>query len=230
MNQEKIGEFLKKLRKDNNLTQSELADKLGVTYQAVSKWENGKNIPDIAIIKEISKIFDVNVDEIISGEKNKKTSKKDKMALIVIFSLVMVALIVIIVLAMDKSSDPSISEIEAKCEKFKVNGTLVFSRDKSYIHIPVITFCEPDDTVYDKIECVLYEKFEDTTNKISAGDPVENSTLKDYLAGIKIYADNYKNICSNLDNLEIYLEISATKDEKVTTYKVPLEVSKTCTK
>jgi hypothetical protein len=68
----------------------------------------------------------------------------------------MVALIVIIVLAMDKSSDPSISEIEAKCEKFKVSGTLVFNKDKSYIHIPVITFCEPDDTVYDKIECVLY--------------------------------------------------------------------------
>ena len=230
MNQEKIGEFIKKLRKDNNLTQAELADKLGVTYQAVSKWENGKNIPDIAILQEISKIFDVNVDEIISGEKSKKTTKKDHIALIVIFSLVFIALIVIIVLAMDKSTDPSISEIEARCEKFKVSGTLVYTEDKSYIHIPVITFCEPDDTVYEMIECTLYEKYGDTINKISAGDPVVNTTLKDYLENLSIHADNYKNVCSNLDKLEIYLEISAIKDEKVTSYKVPLEVSKTCTK
>ena len=49
MNQEKVGKFIKKLRIDNNLTQAEFADKLGVTYQAVSKWENGKNVPDIAL-------------------------------------------------------------------------------------------------------------------------------------------------------------------------------------
>ena len=43
MNQEKIGTFIKNLRKKNNLTQQALADKYNVTYQAVSKWENGKN-------------------------------------------------------------------------------------------------------------------------------------------------------------------------------------------
>ena len=42
MDNEKISEFIKKIRKDNNLTQKELAAKYGVTYQAVSKWENGK--------------------------------------------------------------------------------------------------------------------------------------------------------------------------------------------
>ena len=111
MNQDKISTTIKKIRKDNNLTQAELADKLGVTYQAVSKWETGKNIPDIAILQEISKIFDVNVDEIISGKKTKKTNKKDRIALIIIFSLVIVALIVIIILSMNRSTDTSISEI-----------------------------------------------------------------------------------------------------------------------
>ena len=57
MDQEKIGNIIKELRKKNNLTQQNLADQLGVTYQAVSKWENGKNIPDIAILKEISKLY-----------------------------------------------------------------------------------------------------------------------------------------------------------------------------
>ena len=58
MEQEKIGKFIKKLRKENNLTQKDLADKYGVTYQAVSKWETGKNIPDISLLKEISDIYD----------------------------------------------------------------------------------------------------------------------------------------------------------------------------
>ena len=49
MNQEKIGEFIKKLRQDNNLTQKDLANKYNVTYQAVSKWERGLNIPDISL-------------------------------------------------------------------------------------------------------------------------------------------------------------------------------------
>ena len=75
MDQEKVGSFIKQLRKDNNLTQNEFANKLGVTYQAVSKWENGKNVPDIATMKEISNLFGVNIDKIISGKKENKDFK-----------------------------------------------------------------------------------------------------------------------------------------------------------
>ena len=74
MDQERIGQFIKKIRQDNNLTQKEFADKLGVTFQAVSKWENGKNVPDIAILKQISDDFNVDISEILDGEK--KTNKK----------------------------------------------------------------------------------------------------------------------------------------------------------
>ena len=78
MNQEKIGQFIKQIRQDNNLTQKDLADKLGVTYQAVSKWENGKNVPDIATLKEISELFNTNIDEILNGEKKEKISEQTK--------------------------------------------------------------------------------------------------------------------------------------------------------
>ena len=70
MDNDKIGKFISDLRKKNKLTQQSFADKLGVTYQAVSKWENGKSIPDIIILKEISKQFNVSIDELISGEEN----------------------------------------------------------------------------------------------------------------------------------------------------------------
>ena len=72
MEQEKIGKFIKKIRTDNGLTQKDFADKLGVTYQAVSKWENGKNIPDIMILKQISKEFNVNIDDLLEGRSSKK--------------------------------------------------------------------------------------------------------------------------------------------------------------
>lgn len=72
MDSNKIGEFIKNLRKENNHTQQDFADMFGVTYQAVSKWENGKNIPDILILKEICKKFNIDINEILDGEKKKK--------------------------------------------------------------------------------------------------------------------------------------------------------------
>ena len=69
MNPEKVGKFIKELRIENNLTQADLANKYGVTYQAVSKWENGLNLPDIALLKEMSKDFNVNIEDLLEGEK-----------------------------------------------------------------------------------------------------------------------------------------------------------------
>ena len=74
MDQEKIGKFIKDLRIKNNLTQKEFADKYNVTYQAVSKWENGKNMPDLSLLKDICKDFDVSLDDLFNGEKRVKKS------------------------------------------------------------------------------------------------------------------------------------------------------------
>ena len=65
----KVGNFIKELRKKNNLTQSALAKKYGVTYQAVSKWERGINIPDISLLREMSKDFNISMEELLEGDK-----------------------------------------------------------------------------------------------------------------------------------------------------------------
>lgn len=88
MNQENIGKYIKKLRKENNLSQEKLADKLGVTYQAVSKWERGLNLPDMTTLKEMSNLFNVNIDDIINGESSKKTKSNNKIYIIVIIILI----------------------------------------------------------------------------------------------------------------------------------------------
>ena len=67
MDQEKIGKIIKEIRKNNNLTQADLANKYNVTYQAVSKWENGKNIPDISILKQMSKDFNIDINDLLDG-------------------------------------------------------------------------------------------------------------------------------------------------------------------
>ena len=69
MNQEKIGKFIAKLRKQKKLTQEQLAEKLGITKNAVSKWERGLGLMDLSLLKPLSYILEVSVTEILNGEK-----------------------------------------------------------------------------------------------------------------------------------------------------------------
>ncbi len=72
-----IGERIKTLRKKNNLTQEELADHLCVTYQAVSKWENGGSNPDFALIVPLAKIFHVTTDELLGADMQEDTKYQE---------------------------------------------------------------------------------------------------------------------------------------------------------
>jgi len=69
MDQEKIGNFIAENRKNKNLTQEALAEKLGVSKNAVSKWERGLNLPDASIMPELCKILSITLNELFSGEK-----------------------------------------------------------------------------------------------------------------------------------------------------------------
>ena len=71
MNQAKIGKLIAVKRKEKNLTQEELAEKLGITNKAVSKWENGKCMPDLSIIQELCNILGITVSTLLSGDENK---------------------------------------------------------------------------------------------------------------------------------------------------------------
>lgn len=69
MNNVKIGAFIAQLRKDKNMTQKDLAEKLNITDKAVSKWERGISLPDITILPELSGILEITVTELLNGEK-----------------------------------------------------------------------------------------------------------------------------------------------------------------
>ena len=69
MNQIKIGEFISSQRRKNNLTQAALAEKLGITDRAVSKWERGKGLPDASLMLDLCEILGITVNELLNGEK-----------------------------------------------------------------------------------------------------------------------------------------------------------------
>ena len=67
MDQRKIGEFLKQLRSEKELTQEQLAEKIGVSNRTVSRWETGNNLPDIGMLIQLSEFYDIDIREIIDG-------------------------------------------------------------------------------------------------------------------------------------------------------------------
>lgn len=83
MDQVKIGKFISKCRKSKNITQSELAEALGITNRAVSKWENGVCMPDAGTIPELCSILDITISDLFSGEVNMevKSNESEKVIL-----------------------------------------------------------------------------------------------------------------------------------------------------
>lgn len=68
MNQVKIGRFIAECRKKENMTQMQLAEKIGVTDRAVSKWETGKSLPDVSIMLELCALLNITVNDLLTGE------------------------------------------------------------------------------------------------------------------------------------------------------------------
>lgn len=79
MEQKKIGTFLKKLRKEKNITQEELAEKLNVSNRTVSRWETGSNMPDISLLVQLSQYYNVSIPEIVDGERKSENMNSESM-------------------------------------------------------------------------------------------------------------------------------------------------------
>ncbi len=121
MNQEKIGRFISEKRKDKKITQEQLAEKLGVSTNAVSKWERGLCLMDMSLLKPLSEILEVSVNEILSGEKidDKDIEKKSEENIINLSELINLKtmkygiigmamfFIVLVLISMFKNTSPS---------------------------------------------------------------------------------------------------------------------------
>lgn len=79
MNQEKIGKFIALCRKQKKMTQSDLAEKLGVTEKSISNWENGRNMPELSLFKPLCQELDISLNDLMSGERVVEKEYQEKL-------------------------------------------------------------------------------------------------------------------------------------------------------
>ena len=222
---EQIGSIIKDIRKKNNLTQNEFASILGVTFQAVSKWENDKSIPDITILKDISNKFNVDLNYLISGKKvniNKKSFFKKNMIIITVIIFIIISVCVFLFF---HKHNYEFKTLNGETKDLKVTGSITYDESKSSIYLNV-DYNADDNQKYSYIKCTLYEKHQDILNVISEKEYLEKTpvSLKEYLKMISFVIDNYSPSCKYYKDSNLYLEISAKIDEeKSVTYKVPIK-------
>lgn len=120
MNQEKIGKFIAELRKEKNMTQVDLANKLGITDRAISKWENGRGMPDLSFLKPLCEILDISINELLSGERLNKKEYQEKL---------------------EENIIKTIDYTDTKIKKTKKNFKIILSIIILFVVILVTLFC-----------------------------------------------------------------------------------------
>lgn len=232
MDQEKIGKFIKEIRTKEKLSQQKFADKYGVTYQAVSKWENGKNIPDISILKEMCSEYHMNLDDFLKTNIVPKKDKKKRIWISCSAVLVLIIIVIILIKMPQKDSNFEFKTLSTSCDDFNLYGSLAYNNLKSSIYISNITYCGGDDSdTYQKIECILYEDNGNTKIEIEKYhyENDEGITLENFLKDVNFHIDNYEKTCKVYKQNSLYLEIEATnQNEKIITYKIPLNLKDNC--
>ena len=226
----KVGNFIRELRKKNNLTQKVFGAKYNVTYQAVSKWERGINMPDISLLREISKDFNVSLESILDGEALEENNAK-RLIFPYVFGVVAIVLIGLLVtlIIINNNTKPGFTfkTLSTTCEEFKVTGAIAYDSKTSSINISNIDYCGGDDnTIYETISCELFE--EEGKNKTSIAKcnvDGKNQKLEDYLQEVEVKVDNYEQNCKSYTHNKLYLEIKAGKEKKTTVYIIDLELN-----
>lgn len=141
-----IGKHLKTLREKNNLTQGQLADKLFVSRSNVSKWERNISLPDAETLLELSKIFNVSVDDILLGNnKNdssgvlniyKQIEKQKKVMLIICVSSIIIILLFLIYYFLSFYNSNKIFLVNGYGnESYFNNGIIIYTKEKEYLSL-----------------------------------------------------------------------------------------------
>lgn len=232
LDSEKIGKLIKKIRRESNLTQEKFASIYGVTYQAVSKWETGKSIPDISILKRICEDYNYDLNTLLNGDEENKAKNKKRTIAIIVVIIVFIALAIFTINHFDNPNDFNFKTLKTTCDDFDLFGSIAYNNSKTSIYISNISYCGDEKSrEYEKLECTLYEKNENTKTKISSNiyDDGKNITLGEFLNDVIFKVDEYSQTCKNYKDNGLVLEIVATTNEnKSEFYEIPLSLEENC--
>lgn len=226
MDQIRIGKKIKEIRIKEGLTQKEFADLFGVTYQAVSKWERGLNIPDIGTLTQICTKFSYDVHELLTGQKQRKDKK------ILYMGVTLFLIVLLFLLFLLKKDNFTFKTLSSNCENFNITGSIAYNKEKTSIYISNISYCgEKETKKYQSIECNLYEINKDTKIRIeNYSFKEENSVLlEEFLKKITFKVDDYIASCKNYKENTLFLEIDAMEENgEISFFKIPLKLENNC--
>ena len=230
MDQERIGALIKDIRKKHNLSQSAFAKKYGVTYQAVSKWETGKNIPDLSIIKQICSDYDISLESLLDG--NAKRTKENKTLVAVILFIIGIITIAlgVLFLTLHNTNNFEFKTLSSTNKDFILTGSIAYNEDKTSIFISDIEYKgEVDDNEYKEIKGTLYEIDGNKKQSIGTYNKSLFITFNEYISGMSFNVDNHASICKEYTEESLLIEIEAiTKKDKITKYEIPIKISEYC--
>ena len=243
----KTGQLIEKYRKEKKLTQVELAEKLGVSKSAISKWENGNNLPDITLLEPLSEIL--GIDKLLlftseyeakeeSNEKTKQVKKKD------IFKIITISILFIFSIAFTnyisyklykhklsilESQETSVYRFYSTDEEYYVNGYIIFQNGESTIVFDQLKYQDiHQSSAKTKEEIKSLEMYLLVNNKrlITSYREVENNDINKCLFQLITKYNKDENIKIDRNELkDIVLRISINKDKNVVTKDIKLEIS-----
>lgn len=252
MDLQKVGRFIAEHRKIKKLTQDKLGEQLGVNGKTISKWERGVNAPDISVLNRLSEILEVNVSEILNGEKNmvdennkndkiidKITyyAKKERRKYIKLFiNIILIILVTFTILfTLNNYNKFKVYSIESKDEKYFIEGLIISNQERNLMIIKNIDLKDKyiGTELEEKIKNIKISIIGEKKNIFSLvyetdglGKPINEFLINRTYFSDEDINSNENIISKNTDINNLKLKIEYTNTNNISSIIiVPLEIS-----
>lgn len=237
-----VGNFIATLRKEKGLTQEKLGEQLGVSSKTVSKWERGVNAPDISLLESLSNILDVDIKEILNGERISKNSlsKKHRRTIIKIITAIFLVILLSfpVLFTIFNYNTVQIYNIKSKTDKYFVTGFIMYNKERNVLLINNIDLYDKNvgTEKEDKIKSIIIGVHSgdkvvfSVSYDVSPGEDLQ--TISSYLLNRTYYVDEVVEDGmevfdggTNLNRLKIVIQYKNQQD-KIKKVVIPLIVSR----
>ena len=250
MNLAKIGKFISDLRKEKNLTQNQLGEKLGISGKAVSKWERGISAPDISLLQELSEVLGVSVSELLIGEHTESEISKNtaneitisginiykkfmekKYSKILILSIVTIILITLIYTTLYLISNYNkcfVYKLSSATEEFSLEGIVAINqKENSLLITDIISNSDLKNTADEiKVEHLSFTLFFDDKRIETSSTYYDQELLSTALKNIHITVDEKQELKKFNSSSKMKLLIDYKYIDEESTIEIPIKIEK----
>lgn len=240
MDLNKVGTFIANLRKEKNLTQAELGELLGVNDKTISRWETGKNAPDISVLNDLSEKLDISVKELLNGERNlekdiniealKYYNNRGKKRILIsaIISILVILLISILFFSINKYNQYKLFKVYSDNNSLSLDGIVVLNPHRNIIVLKNIVYYDYNEGTIDEISSKSYYVRLLSNDKVikEQGYSFEKEmSLRSFLDTYTMYVDeSLKNSEDSIKLDNLILEIEYQKYDKIQTVSFNLSL------